>query len=271
MLRSNPWYLSIYSWYKRSEMGTRIAVFFSSATVAGAFSELQSEVKGHTSLKVVGLGGLLAAAISNMNGVGGKAGIPTSSHCLRIVYWHISLHWPGWQWIFILEGLATILISFISFWIIPDFPTTAKFLTEEEREISAALFLIKHSPIARRHTSGIYVVRRLEDDMKLSAAGESFQIKYVIQSLKDWKTWVASTSLHLLSSEFCWFRNTLLVGIYMGLWVQPIHNYLTQSWTPVINVSDGPLYAFSLFLPTIINQVCMGCFAILWYTNRSFL
>ncbi len=67
-------------------MGTRIAVFFSSATVAGAFSELHLEAKGHTSLKAVGLGGLLAAAISNMNGVGGKAGIPTSSPCLRIVY-----------------------------------------------------------------------------------------------------------------------------------------------------------------------------------------
>jgi MFS family permease len=28
-----------YSWYKRSEMGSRIALFFSSATVAGAFSQ----------------------------------------------------------------------------------------------------------------------------------------------------------------------------------------------------------------------------------------
>ncbi len=29
--------------------------------------------------------------------------------------------------------------------------------------------------------------------MKFSAAGEKFHFKYVLRSLKDWKTWVAST------------------------------------------------------------------------------
>ncbi|KAF9569886.1 MFS general substrate transporter [Agrocybe pediades] len=148
----------ITSWYKRSEMGTRVAIFFSSATVAGAFS------------------GLLAAAISNMDGVGGKA---------------------GWEWIFILEGLATVIIAVASYWIIQDFPSSpgVRFLTEQER---------------------LFVVQRLQEDMKLSAAGESFHTKYIWQSLSDWKTWVA-------------------MGIYMGF--------------------DGPLYAFSLFLPTIISQL----------------
>jgi MFS family permease len=46
------YYLSC--WYKRSEFGIRAAIFFSAATVSGAF------------------GGLLAAAISNMEGIGGK-------------------------------------------------------------------------------------------------------------------------------------------------------------------------------------------------------
>ncbi|KDR85326.1 hypothetical protein GALMADRAFT_218418 [Galerina marginata CBS 339.88] len=148
----------ITSWYKRAEMGSRIALFFSSATVAGAFS------------------GLLAAAISNMDGIGGKS---------------------GWEWIFILEGLATVLVAIISYWVIPDFPSSSKvkFLTNEER---------------------LFVIRRLEDDMKLSAAGESFRKEYIWQSLADWKTWVA-------------------MGIYMGF--------------------DGPLYAFSLFTPSIINQL----------------
>jgi MFS family permease len=49
--------------YKRSEFGVRAAIFFSAAALAGSF------------------GGLLAAAIANMDGVGGK---------------------PGWAWIFIL-------------------------------------------------------------------------------------------------------------------------------------------------------------------------
>jgi len=146
----------ISSWYKRSEMGSRIAMFFSSATVAGAFS------------------GLLAAAIANMDGVGKR---------------------PGWAWIFIIEGLATVIVALFSYWVIQDFPDTAKFLTEEER---------------------VFVIRRLQDDMQFSAAGETFNKKYIYKSLTDWKTWVA-------------------MGIYMGF--------------------DGPLYAFSLFLPTIINQL----------------
>ena len=53
----------------------------------------------------------MAAAISNMHGVGGK---------------------PGWAWIFILEGLFTVLVGVASFWIVQVFPDTAKFLTDEE-------------------------------------------------------------------------------------------------------------------------------------------
>lgn len=143
-------------WYKRTELGTRVAVFFTSATVAGAFS------------------GLLAAAISKMDGIGGK---------------------PGWAWIFILEGLFTVLCAFASFWILEDFPDTAKFLNETER---------------------VWVIRRLQADLKFSAGGEKFHMKYVRQSLSDWKTYIS-------------------MGIYMGF--------------------DGPLFAFSLFTPTIINQL----------------
>ncbi|KAJ7281385.1 MFS general substrate transporter [Mycena rebaudengoi] len=147
------YYLSC--WYKRSEFGIRAAIFFSAATVSGAF------------------GGLLAAAISNMEGVGGK---------------------PAWAWIFILEGLATVVAGAASFWIIQDFPDTAKFLTEAERTV---------------------VIRRLQADDQFSAAGEKLKMKYIWKSLLDWKTWVG-------------------MCIYVG--------------------ADMPLYAFALFLPSIINQ-----------------
>ncbi|KAK0239198.1 MFS general substrate transporter [Armillaria nabsnona] len=138
------YYLSC--WYKRSEFGVRAAVFFSAATVSGAF------------------GGLLAAAISNMEGVGGK---------------------PAWAWIFILEGLVTVVAGVVSFWIIQDFPDTAKFLSEKERTV---------------------VVRRLQGDDQFSANGEEFQVKYIKQSFLDWKTWIgvlifagASMPMHTFS------------------------------------------------------------------------
>ena len=109
-----------------------------------------------------------------MNGVGGK---------------------PGWAWIFIIEGLLTVVAGIASFWIIQDFPDTAKFLTEEER---------------------VFVIRRLQEDAQFSAAGEEFKMRYVWRSIFDWKTWVA-------------------MFVYTGV--------------------DGPLYAFSLFLPSIINEL----------------
>ncbi|PPQ67081.1 hypothetical protein CVT25_005682 [Psilocybe cyanescens] len=175
----------ITSWYKRSEMGSRIAVFFSSATVAGAFS------------------GLLAAAISNMDGVGGKA---------------------GWQWIFILEGLATIIAAVASYWIIPDFPSSRRvtFLTEEERQ---------------------FVIHRLENDMKLSAAGESFQSKYIWQSLTDWKTWVA-------------------MGMYMGFLVSlffvnfvnlPSPKLLAGFRATEANLLSVPVYAWGCLMTCLIG------------------
>ncbi|OQE41452.1 hypothetical protein PENCOP_c005G01899 [Penicillium coprophilum] len=82
-------------WYKRSEFGLRMAIFFSAAALAGSF------------------GGLLAAAIGKMDGIGGKA---------------------GWSWIFILEGLLTFVIGIASFWCVHDFPDQARFLSDIDRK-----------------------------------------------------------------------------------------------------------------------------------------
>jgi len=86
------YYLSC--WYRRSEFGIRAAIFFSAAAVSGSF------------------GGLLAAAIEKMEGLGGR---------------------PGWAWIFILEGIVTCLFGFGSFWAVHDFPDGATFLSEVDR------------------------------------------------------------------------------------------------------------------------------------------
>ena len=95
---------------------------------------------------------------------------------------------PGWAWIFILEGLFTVLCAAASFFILQDFPDTARFLTETERA-----FTILLPQLLKLITNiGVWVIRRLQSDLKFSAAGEKFMMKYVMQSLRDWKTWVAS-------------------------------------------------------------------------------
>lgn len=60
------------------------------------------------------------------------------------------------------------------------------------------------------------VLRRLRADNQASAGHEKFQMKYFWASVKDWKTWMFAI-------------------VYMGC--------------------DASLYAFSLFLPTIIQQL----------------
>ena len=40
----------------------------------------------------------------------------------------------GWRWIFIIEGLATVLVAIIAKFLIVDWPEQAKFLNDEERQ-----------------------------------------------------------------------------------------------------------------------------------------
>ncbi|GAB1320005.1 High-affinity nicotinic acid transporter [Madurella fahalii] len=123
------------NWYKREEMQLRQAMFFSAASVAGAFS------------------GLLAFAIGKMDGIAG-------------------LH--GWQWIFILEGIATTVVAGIAFYALYDFPETAGFLTDEERA---------------------FVVHRLryqgqDPSRSRVAQADEFKWGYVAQAFLDWHIWV---------------------------------------------------------------------------------
>lgn len=117
-------------WYKRSEAQKRYSFFFSSTTLAGAF------------------GGLLASAIGKMNGVRG---------------------YLAWRWIFILEGLLTCVVAIAFFWLIPEFPEDAKWLTEEERT---------------------YVKERLQKDQGRSAAERQIRFKDVMTVFKDYKIFV---------------------------------------------------------------------------------
>ncbi|KAN0061787.1 hypothetical protein ACQY0O_005780 [Thecaphora frezii] len=81
-------------WYRRNELGKRTAIFFSAATLAGAF------------------GGLLSYALNLMDGVGG---------------------YEGWRWIFIIIGIVTFVTGIAAFWLCHDFPDTARFLSDQER------------------------------------------------------------------------------------------------------------------------------------------
>lgn len=42
----------------------------------------------------------------------------------------------AWRWVFILEGIITVIIAVAAFFILPNFPRTTSWLTEEERQLA---------------------------------------------------------------------------------------------------------------------------------------
>ncbi|KAF2798602.1 MFS general substrate transporter [Melanomma pulvis-pyrius CBS 109.77] len=82
-------------WYPTHKLPLRIGFFYACGMFSGTIS------------------GLLAYAISFMNGAGGLA---------------------GWRWLFILEGIPAILCAVYTWFYLPNYPETANFLSENERE-----------------------------------------------------------------------------------------------------------------------------------------
>jgi ACS family tartrate transporter-like MFS transporter len=87
----------------------------------------------------------------------------------------------GWQWMYILEGIPTLLLGVVALWGLPDNPAKARFLTPREKEI---------------------VLARLaqEDRPQLHGFGEM---------MKDWRVWA------LIIPDFA-----IVFGIYaLGFWM----------------------------------------------------
>ncbi|CDH55530.1 mfs general substrate transporter [Lichtheimia corymbifera JMRC:FSU:9682] len=142
-------------WYPRKVQGLRTALATSSASnLAGAF------------------GGVLAYGIMHMDGLQG-------------------LH--GWQWIFIIEAIPTLVIAICVYFLLPDYPETCKFLTPDEQE--KVTKLIEHdSPSREKH----------------------FSWKQVRMAFTDWKMY-AFGSIYLLSATcmyaYAMFLPTIVVGM----------------------------------------------------------
>ncbi|KAI0356825.1 MFS general substrate transporter [Trametes cingulata] len=138
-------------WYPRHMLQWRLGLFWGGATVSGAFS------------------GLLAYGISFISGTGGLL---------------------GWSWIFIIEGLITIVTALVAFLVFVDLPETATFLTPEERS---------------------FLINRLKLDKSSVGEEEHFEPRQLTAAFLDWKifagglidctntTTIYSTSLFLPS------------------------------------------------------------------------
>ncbi|OAG40778.1 hypothetical protein AYO21_05076 [Fonsecaea monophora] len=145
-------------WYKRYEVQKRLAFFYLMSVLVGGFSNI------------------LAYGLMQMEGVGG----------LR-----------GWQWIFIIEGLLTVTVAVIAWFIIIDFPDKAEkkgLLTHEEAS---------------------FIIRRIEDDRKDAVPDPLTWAKFC-HHLKDWKLWVFSMMFMSTANPayaFAYFMPVIIQGM----------------------------------------------------------
>ncbi|CAJ2512725.1 Uu.00g008440.m01.CDS01 [Anthostomella pinea] len=116
-------------WYRPDEMSLRLLYFYICGNLSGIFS------------------GILAFAFDHASGAGGLS---------------------GWQWLFLVEAIATIVVGVAVWFLLPDFPETASWLTEKEKA---------------------FIQARLPANAP-RAAEQDFDFKEIITSLKDKRLWL---------------------------------------------------------------------------------
>ncbi|KAJ2980697.1 hypothetical protein NQ176_g2476 [Zarea fungicola] len=116
-------------WYRPDEMSLRLLYFYICGNSAGIF------------------GGLLAYAFDSISGAGGLS---------------------GWQWLFLTEGITTVLFGIVIWFYFPDFPDTAKWLTDKEKRFIQAR-LPANAPRARE---------------------ANFRLSEIVDALKDKRLWL---------------------------------------------------------------------------------
>ncbi|KAM3425228.1 hypothetical protein BST61_g7182 [Cercospora zeina] len=93
-------------WYRAEERSIRVALILASATLAGAF------------------GGAIAYGVGHMNGTSGLS---------------------AWRWLFILEGIPSVISSFFVYFFLPDYPETTPRLSAEEKALAADRLCVEGS------------------------------------------------------------------------------------------------------------------------------
>ncbi|KAK8129005.1 pantothenate transporter [Apiospora sp. TS-2023a] len=116
-------------WYRPDEMSLRLLYFYICGNLSGIFS------------------GILAFAFDQLSGYGGLS---------------------GWQWLFLVESLATVVMGVIVWFTLPDFPDTASWLSEKEK----AFIQARLPPNAPR------------------ASEQSFKFSEIVVSIRDVRLWL---------------------------------------------------------------------------------
>ncbi|KAI8971648.1 major facilitator superfamily domain-containing protein [Mycotypha africana] len=171
------------TWYTSSELATRTAFFMAGNQMSGA------------------IGGILAAGINDhLKGALGRA---------------------SWQWLFIIEGLMSIFVGVIGYWLLPNYPHNTGWIKGEERECAFA---------------------------RLEAQGK--QIKSEKYTLDTFRNVLATPYAYILTIDFICINigNQFILNFSIIIrdlgWSADMSNYLL-----------APIYGFAAFTVILIGHL----------------
>ncbi|KAJ4356206.1 uncharacterized protein N0V89_004236 [Didymosphaeria variabile] len=101
-------------WYRYDERAVRIALVIAFCNLSGAF------------------GGAIAYGVGHINGTAGL---------------------EGFRWLFIIEGIITVLSAFLVWFFLPDYPTRARWLSPIEKQLSVDRVALRGGGYQQTHAS----------------------------------------------------------------------------------------------------------------------
>ncbi len=213
LLPGMPLYLS--QLYPRYMVQVRIAYFYAGASLSGAF------------------GGLLASGLIQMDGLGVQNRLFAS---LRPV---TAKGVAGWRWIFIMEGLITIVFACIAWYMLPASVKKSKFLKDDERELMLAVLgrdqqnnraaaasvapLVKTNGDTEKHLppvtapNAVVAVGDTAVQQAMVFEEEQFEWREIRRGLTEPQAWFTGIAYMLICNclySFSLFLPTILRGIY---------------------------------------------------------
>ncbi|KAG0235622.1 hypothetical protein BGW41_000723 [Actinomortierella wolfii] len=168
------------TYYKRAEMAFRLSIFWSTLAIANSVA------------------GILAYGILHMRGIAGLA---------------------GWKWLFLIEGVGTVIVGLLSFFILPEGPTATKgflrfngYLTERQEQI-AVTRLIRDDP------------SKAENGKKVVPKKDVFK---ALLGPRVWAAWIAGNTAPV-------GKRTIALAMYImsvNLAAIPGANIFRAKWAP---------------------------------------
>lgn len=202
-------------WYRRAELSFRLSFYVATAALAGAF------------------GGLLASAILKLPGIGG-------------------LH--GWRMIFIIEGIITVGIGGLGFLLLTDRPETARWLTIEERTMTANR-IIAERMMTKELLDKIdreKLKRGLTNPVVLGTAATFFMNTFTVQGLAFFlPTILATIYPHAsIQQQQLYTVAPYVVGALFTLVLCGLSWWLDRRQVIIILASCPVLISYAMFLST---------------------